>query len=48
MTTPGATNAEAAMRADLDAVVALERAIRAAQAEQLRLIDRAHGYAQAI
>lgn len=54
MTTPGATSAAAttsaaaALRADLDAIVALERRIRSAQAEQLRLIERAHGYAQAV
>ena len=55
MTTPRATSAAAttsaaaaALRADLDAIVALERRIRSAQAEQLRLIDRAHGYAQAV
>ena len=43
-----ATSAAAALRADLDAIVALERRIRAAQAEQLRLIERAHGYAHAV
>ena len=43
-----ATTAVAALRADLDAIVALERRIRAAQAEQLRLIERAHGYAHAV
>ena len=48
MTTPGATSAAAALHADLDAIVALERRIRAAQAEQLRLIERAHGYAHAV
>ena len=48
MTTPGATSAAAALQADLDAIVALERRIRAAQAEQLRLIERAHGYAHAV
>jgi Domain of unknown function (DUF222) len=46
-TTP-ATTVAAALRADLDAIVALERRIRAAQAEQLRLIERAHGYAHAV
>lgn len=48
MTTSGATSAAAALRADLDAIVALERTIRAAQAEQLRLIERAHRYAHAV
>ena len=48
MTTPGATSAAAALQADLDAIVALERVIRAAQAEQLALIERAHGYAHAV
>jgi hypothetical protein len=48
MTTSGATSAAAALRADLDAIVALERRIRAAQAEQLRLIERAHQYAHAV
>ncbi|WP_448005083.1 DUF222 domain-containing protein [Agromyces bauzanensis] len=38
----------AGLRADVDAIVALERTIRAAQAEQLRLIQRAHGYAHAV
>ncbi len=37
-----------ALRSDVEAIVALERAIRAAQAEQLRLIQRAHGYAKAV
>ncbi|TYL53900.1 HNH endonuclease signature motif containing protein [Agromyces mariniharenae] len=45
MTTSGATIAEAALGADLDRIAILEREIRAAQAEQLRLIDRAHGWA---
>ena len=48
MTTPGATSAAAALQADLDAILVLERRIRAAQAEQLRLIERAHGYAHAV
>ncbi|WP_448810398.1 DUF222 domain-containing protein [Agromyces bauzanensis] len=38
----------AALRADVEAIVALEHTIRAAQAEQLRLIERAHGYAHAV
>ena len=40
--------AEAALDAELEAIVALERSIRAAQAEQLRRIQRAHGYAHAV
>ncbi|WP_136707673.1 HNH endonuclease signature motif containing protein [Agromyces sp. H66] len=56
MTIPDATGAAdaavgdpaAALRADVEAIVALERMIRAAQAEQLRLIRRAHGYAHAV
>ncbi len=48
MTTSGASTAEAALRADLDRIAVLEREIRAAQAEQLRLIDRAHEYAHAV
>ncbi|WP_165391056.1 hypothetical protein [Agromyces ramosus] len=48
MTNSGATSAAAALRADLDAIVALERRIRAAQAEQPRLIERAHQYAHAV
>ena len=48
MTTSDATSAEAALCADLDRIAALERQIRAAQAEQLHLIDRAHGYARAV
>jgi hypothetical protein len=48
MTTSGATTAEVGLGADLDLIAALEREIRAAQAEQLRLIDRAHEYAQAV
>ena len=46
--TGASTSAVAALRADLDAIVALEGRIRAAQAEQLRLIGRAHGYAHAV
>ena len=48
MTTPGAASAALALQADLDQIVALERAIRAAQAEQLRLVERAHEYAHAV
>ena len=48
MTTSDATTAEAALRADLDRIAVLEVQIRAAQAEQLRLIHRAHGYAYAV
>lgn len=48
MTISGADAATTALRADLDAIVALERQIRAAQAEQLRLIERAHRYAHAV
>jgi len=46
---PGlAADPATALRADVDAIVALERGIRAAQAEQLRLIHRAHGWAHAV
>lgn len=48
MTTSAATSAATALRADVDAIVALEHRIRAAQAEQLRLIERAHAYAHAV
>lgn len=48
MTISGADAATTAVRADLDAIVALDRQIRAAQAEQLRLIERAHRYAHAV
>ncbi|WP_232498191.1 HNH endonuclease signature motif containing protein [Agromyces humatus] len=40
--------AEAALDAELEAIVELERSIRAAQAEQLRRIERAHGWAHAV
>lgn len=40
--------AEAALDAELEAIVELERSIRAAQAEQLRRIQRAHGWAHAV
>ena len=48
---PGGTSvlaAEAALDAELEAIVGLERSIRAAQAEQLRRIQRAHGWAHAV
>ena len=48
MTSPEATSAALALQADLDRIVALERRIRAAQAEQLRLVERARGYAHAV
>jgi hypothetical protein len=48
MTSSAATTAEHALCADLDRIVVLEGQIRAAQAEQLRLIDRSHGYARAV
>lgn len=47
-TSDAATTAEAALGADLDRIAALECEIRAAQAEQLQLIDRAHGHANAV
>jgi len=48
MTSSAATTAEHALCADLDRIAVLEGQIRAAQAEQLRLIDRSHGYARAV
>lgn len=40
--------AETALDAELEAIVALERSIRSAQAEQLRRLQRAHAYAHAV
>jgi hypothetical protein len=51
MTTPATSPAitpAAWLRADLDAILALDRRIRAAQAEQLRLVERAHGLMHAV
>ena len=48
MTSPAADAARMALRSDLDAILTLERRIRAAQAEQLRLVERAHALMHAV
>ena len=48
MTSPAADAAGMALRSDLDAILTLERRIRAAQAEQLRLVERAHALMHAV